>query len=276
MGIVLEHNLNTSSVEASSAPPVESIVDSGKEKRKSRKIKRNSGKIYTNSAGKQISARKLVPLFPCSRDCQNKISPEVQSSIFNQYWEQGDYNHRVKFVAGLIEVQKTKTTRNDKSKSSPRNREYSYIYYLDSCGLRVQVCQKCFKATLGETDRFIRTVIQKKIKSSGGVTTIDQRGNAMPTNRCSAEAIQEVFEHINSFPAYESHYTRKVSSKKYLQADLNISTMHRLYAENIEKQISLSKYSSLFKTLDIKFKKPKADTSITCDTLKLKIYVLFQ
>lgn len=46
----------------------------------------------------------------------------------------------------------------------------------------------------------------------------DQRGKAIPTNRCSAEAIQEVFEHINSFPAYESHYTRKVTSKKYENA----------------------------------------------------------
>lgn len=203
-------------------------------------------------------------------NCRDKLSPEKQEQIFNQFWALGNFNLRIAYVAGLITIQNKKSTSHIKSTKAPRNRLYSYCYYVDTQNVyvyveNVYVCQKCFKSTLDETDRFIRTVISKKLESPGTVTKQDLRGKSTPPNKYSAEKISAVLDHINSFPAYQSHYTRKVSTIKYLQADLNISTMYRLYTEQTTESVSLSKYSETFKSLNLKFKKPKVDT------IKLKI-----
>lgn len=170
-------------------------------------------------------------------------------------------------VAGLINICDKKTTYHNKCVHAPRNRIYSYSYYLENQNGRIQVCQKCFKATFGESDRFLKTVI----KNECSVPMTDQRGKSTPPSKLTDNKIAEVLEHINSFPAYESHYTRKYSSQKYFHSELNISTMYRQYTEKYEQPISISKYTSIFKAQNIKFKQPKIDTCTKCDTLKLKI-----
>lgn len=159
----------------------------------------------------------------------------------------------------------------EKNTIAPRNRIYSYRYFLNINGERTVVCQKCFKATLGENDRFLKTVISKKNESTGTVIGQDLRGRKASTRKISEERKNEVLTHINSFPAYESHYSRKHTSKKYLEADLNLTTMYKLYAAENLQPVSLSKYSGIFHTLGLKFKKPQLDTCTTCDELKIKI-----
>lgn len=61
------------------------------------------------------------------------------------------------------------------------------------------------------------------------------------------------------------------SSKKYLQSDLNLATMYKLYTQATDRVVSLSKYSEIFHTVGLKFKRPQLDTCTTCDELKLKI-----
>lgn len=73
-----------------------------------------------------------------------------------------------------------------------------------------------------------------------------------------------------SIPAYESHYTRKQSSQKYFDTNLNLSKLYNLYTDITESPISLTKYAEILKTLNIKFKKPKADTCTKCDLLAIK------
>lgn len=68
--------------------------------------------------------------------------------------------------------------------------------------------------------------------SSGGVPHIDQRGRHEPPNKTPPEKIQLVKEHIESFPAYESHYSRKDNpNRKYLSPLLSISKMYELFKD---------------------------------------------
>lgn len=243
------------------------------ETKKSRKYKRNIGQTYSTHKGKVVPAKIVKLLYPCKKNCKEKISPELQEQIFLQYWSLANFNLRIAFVSGLITVQDKKVTRNVKSVSAPRNREYSYCYFLNINGQRTQVCKICFKATLGETDRFLKTVISKKVESQGTVTSQDLRGKAAAINKISEERLKEVRDHIQSFPAYESHYSRKHSSQKFLPADLNLSTMFKLYSENTSQSVSLSKYSEIFHSFSLKFKRPHVDTCSTCDEFKLKISI---
>ncbi|XP_036326739.1 uncharacterized protein LOC118739490 [Rhagoletis pomonella] len=83
----------------------------------------------------------------------------------------------------------------------------------------------------------------------------------------------EILNFIKSFPSYESHYTRRDTSKRYLPSDLSVAEMHRLYGDKYDHSVSLSKFAQLFGTLNLKFKKPKVDTCHKCDLLQCKIQV---
>ena len=67
--------------------------------------------------------------------------------------------------------------------------------------------------TLDEKEKFARKVIEKKNNSVTGITQKDQRGLGRSSNKICEAVIMDVHRHINSFPAYESHYTRKTNQK---------------------------------------------------------------
>jgi len=80
--------------------------------------------------------------------------------------------------------------------------------------------------------------------------------------------------HIQSFPAFESHYSRKNTSRLYLSQNLNIQKMFDLYKEqcsrNGERYPSNWLYRSVFAETGLKFKLPSVDTCKTCDEYNMK------
>ena len=109
------------------------------------------------------------------------------------------------------------------------------------------------------------------MESPDTVSLLDRRGKHIPANKLSDDKLQEITDHINSFPAYESRYTRQISERKYLQSDLTLNKMYSLYCEKFTNPVSISKYGSIFKTMNLKFKPPHADTCHKCDIFKVKI-----
>jgi hypothetical protein len=76
-------------------------------------------------------------------------------------------------------------------------------------------------------------------------------------------------EHIRSFPALESHYSRQKSTKKYLAAGLNRTKMYGLYKEKCaaEKCEPLTEklYRDIFNNeFNLAFHKPKRDACAYC------------
>lgn len=207
----------------------------------------------------------------CRNKCKDKISFENQQLIFKNYWLLGSYELRQAFASGLIVVEDTKFERKEKSVTNPRKRMHTNKYFLEVNGERVLVCQKCFRYTLSESEQFIKTVVKKKLGSHGSFANGDMRGKHPCPKKLSPEKEKEIIEFINSFPSYESHYTRRDTSKRYLPSDLSISTIFRLYTEKYDGPVSLSKFSNVFNTLNLKFKKPKVDTCYKCEVLKMKI-----
>lgn len=86
-----------------------------------------------------------------------------------------------------------------------------------------------------------------------------------------------VREHIESFPAYQSHYTRAHNpDKKFLSEHLNIRALYNLYKEHCNNinavPVSESKYRYIFNyEYNLHFHVPHKDTCAKCDNLKIKI-----
>ena len=71
----------------------------------------------------------------------------------------------------------------------------------------------------------------------GGVPKLDARGHKEPPNKTSEENLAFVRSHIESFPVYESHYSRSDNpDRKYLSPDLSVVKMHYLYKEKCDKE----------------------------------------
>ena len=235
-----------------------------------RKRKRNSGQSYINKCGKIVSERKCVPLGNCRKKCEDKISREEQHSIFCNYWSLGSYNERVLYITELIEIRDKMSQTLKKCWSNPKNREKSVYYFIELNGNRIPVCQVCFLKCFGETASFVRSVIGKK-QLAPNVSIVDQRGKETPKNKLSECQIDAIKKHILSFPMYESHYCRRDTAAKYLGSDLTISKMYGLYRSENQEFVSLTKYTAIFKSFNIKFKKPKMDTCNKCDVMKMKL-----
>lgn len=146
-----------------------------------------------------------------------------------------------------------------------------YKYFFSIFGKREPICRGCLLKTLGESDNFIKSVALKKRSSLGGTQLDDNRGKSIPKHNISDENRQVIKEHILSFPSYESHYTRKSTSKKYLPSHLTINKMYNLFCENRDKPPSIKIYNQEFHKLGLSFKKPRADTCYMCDRYKMQI-----
>ena len=65
----------------------------------------------------------------------------------------------------------------------------------------------------------------------------DQRGRHPPAKKTDANVLKHVNDHIESFPHYTSHYSRKDNPNKlYLSPDLSLSKMYSLYKTHCEEQ----------------------------------------
>ncbi|KAF9416068.1 hypothetical protein HW555_006480 [Spodoptera exigua] len=193
--------------------------------RQSRLMLRNAGKSYVTKLGKMKPERNLGPLTDCRMKCNIRISHDIREFIFKEYWGLGSYNERAKYTERFIKINKKKThTIEGKGK-----REYSNTYKIVYFDEDYKICKSCLLKTLGESNRFLQTVCEK-IKKYGRVTK-SERGRAASYKKISNERLKDVEQHINKFPAYESHYSRSKTAKKYLSSDLSLNTMYQLYCK---------------------------------------------
>lgn len=153
-------------------------------------------------------------------------------------------------------------------------RTYSRLYRLPGVDGMVPVCKLMFLSTFDIGDRKVRNLAAKKIAGSG-VAPDDGRSDNTSARTISAEHVQFIKNHILSFPAYTSHYSREKSDRLYLSGDLSITLMYQLYQSKCGTEnlipVGYNSYRLIFKDMNLHFRKPKSDTCDECDRLKVKL-----
>lgn len=236
-------------------------------KRNLAKFKRNSGQEYVGRKG-EVHHAKSVKAYnhTCRYKCTDNFSEETRNRIFSDYWDLGKkpngWDLQTAFIASCIK------------KNIPKmHRQNATLRKNVSISITLQnkrVCKEFFLKTLDISRKRFYNVTQRKKESE--VSQMDQRGLHVPGNKINTEFLNLVKEHINSFPKYISHYTRKDNpNRKYLSGDLNVSKMYKLYkefcAEKEAHPLKLSKYRDIFNThFNLAFHKPYSDTCSKCDT----------
>ena len=236
------------------------------------KKNRNSGKAY-KSRKTEYPARtfKYVDC-QCRFKCNESFPEEKRRRIFENYWKLGSYDRQRQFVHNHMQTisKKRRTTNKEENR-----RVYTTNYYLpefpsDSrpkCKAtnKVQVCKNVFISTLSVGKRLVEYTRERPIFNYE-----DNRGRHSPPNLTKSEDVEFVKSHINSFPKMSSHYCRSATKRKYLDSNLSLSKMHRLYREKCQKEnvrpVALSTYRAIFNySFNLGFHKPKKDRCSTCE-----------
>lgn len=241
--------------------------------RRERTVKRHTGQEYVTAKGRLQRKRALRELGNCRMKCKMWLNENLRETIFTEYWQQGSYERRINYIGKLVTSSEV-CTRRIRNANTPKERNITYNYAFEIDGERRKVCKRCFQSTIDETDKFIRNALMKKSETKTGTIKEDQRGRHEPANKSKPDKLKEIADHIESFPKYESHYTRRVNDKKYLSSDLNLSKMYQLYREVTPKPLGRKIYELEFHKQKLAFKVPKTDTCHKCEVMKMQLDVI--
>lgn len=137
---------------------------------------------------------------------------------------------------------------------------------------RNRVCAKFFSESLGVSKEVVIKVMEK-------ARTENFKDLRTGNNKLSDEKINEIKNHINSFPRYVSHYKRETIIAEYLNPELNLAKMYKLFKEVWNKKYpgavppSISSYGKAFHKMGLKIKPLKTDTCKNCDKFAHQIAV---
>lgn len=213
----------------------------------------------------------------CRMKCFDKITPESRSIILKEFNMMDSHDKQNAYLSGLISLLPIIRRRPRKPENEAKFHEATYKYRvrakIDEALQDVQVCRKAFMSLHGIGKKKIEYLV-KSLKLDGTIQT-DKRGkHHNRPHKLSDECVNNIRNHIKSFPSRNSHYGLKDSKKVYLSEDLNLKKMFSMFLEKCpDKRVSYESYRTIFtKEFNISFGYPRTDTCSTCDenTVKLK------
>lgn len=148
-----------------------------------------------------------------------------------------------------------------------------YFIYKSSTKQRIPVCQKAFLDTLRLSRNRVIGVVYRFFKS--GEMPKETRGGDRKLNLYQAKK-KSVVEFIKKFKVIEGHYCRsKTSCRVYLNSDLNIKKMWKLYDREITDEalkVKESYFRYIFRyNFNIGFGTPRTDECSICNSLNERI-----
>ncbi|KAL9701092.1 hypothetical protein quinque_004533 [Culex quinquefasciatus] len=228
---------------------------------------RVQGKEYRKADGTVVPARSIKPA--CKHlKCNEQFDQPAREMILKRFLEL-TLSGQNQLLSSYMDIDVTRHPQVVNSR-----RLFTRQYYLPSNGGRAKVCKLMFEATFDIGDKKSRIIADKKLAGLG-IAADDLRKNNTCHKKIPEEHINFIKTHINSFPAYKSHYSSAKTEKLYLSCDLNIAKMYNLYIQKCKKQgldaVHYNSYRLIFKQFKLSFRKPKMDTCNTCDKLAIRL-----
>lgn len=238
-------------------------------KRARQRTSRLSGKEYKTRTGRTVAEKKFSDkLCNCTRKCNEKIPTDERQNLFKSFYKLKNHNEQNIFLNGCVKSSSVKRHRPTNQSKKPKSHTFSFFLRVKNDN--VQVCKTYFRQTFQVSDGRIHS---SSIKDDVSCVK-DKRGRLTPGNKVD---ITDVVNHIKSFPAYHSHYTRAHNpNRKYLSPDLTIKKMYDLYVqwcdENQKNPVKEKMYYQVFSTnFNLHFKPPLKDTCQVCDGLQNRL-----
>jgi hypothetical protein len=225
------------------------------------KAKREKGEAYVSTSTKKEVPAKAVRIKTCGSQncpykCSNVFQEEDRLNIHRSFWDLS-HQRRQDFYTTNI-----KRFGPERSKHVKKN---SYMYLLDLNGVAHRVCKEFFCNTLDVSPSSV-TYHLRRLRNPGSNLTRPLRQGRHRKRYVSEARLNEVRNHIDSFPCEPSHYCRSDSTRMYLRRDVrNIKQMYNWYVQSTNDPVKLHTYSKVFnKERNIAFFTPKKDVCNKC------------
>lgn len=199
-----------------------------------RNQKYQAGQEYVSRQGKNVVPKKVANKKDCLNNCKYKcsklITHDERQKVFESFYSLKNQEQKSQFM--LNSTEKFEKNRTYPKKEESR-RQFSFKYFVDVHSNRFQVCKPFYLGTRNISQKPIYTVHRNKIHISN-VPTISKRGT-VGGRKLPNGAKENVMAHINKFPKVASHYCRADTKKEYLDSNLNLKKMYRLYLKQFEE-----------------------------------------
>lgn len=205
--------------------------------------------------------------YRCKRKCFEQISDEEKLAIMSRFYNLGSKDEQDVFIQGLINQLDVKQRR-VKEENLKRKRNASFKYHILLQNERKEVCYNAFLSLLSVTDKRVKRIRNLLLQAK---SPRDLRGKNSSANAFPEQVRMCVYEHINSFPVKQSHYSDREFN--YLDSNLNLTMMYHLYKEKYPTtEVSYSYYCKFFnENFKLSFGRPQVDVCSTCEQLNIKI-----
>ena len=151
--------------------------------------------------------------------------------IFSGFWELANNDTQNAYLCGCVKLLPVK-----RHYTSNSRRGNTRVYYVHNGERSVRICKVAFLRLYSISSGRLTRLLANQAKH-GGVPRLDARGYKEPPNKTSEEDLTFIRTHIESFPVYQSHYSRNDNpDRQYLTPDLSISKMHYLYKVKCEAE----------------------------------------
>ena len=96
------------------------------------------------------------------------------------------------------------------------------MFYVKIGSVSVRVCKNAFLPIHGVPNGCLDRVLKVQ-EAAGGAFHRNQRGRHEPKNKTKPDEIDSIKVHINSFPRYKSHYSRRDNpNREFLNPYLSV------------------------------------------------------
>ena len=203
--------------------------------RNANKLKRARGEEYVNRNPQIVSAKMVGHPCKCKRKCFEKIGEDKIKAIFDGFLQLSDKDKQDAYLFSLISCSPV-MRRRPRFEDSSMHRSASYYYRVKAQSGDVVVCKHAFLSIHGITAKRLRRLCEHAASGSSTPPT-DKRGKHSSHHRIDPDLVKQVKDHIESFPAQESHYSRSDNhGKLFLSENLSIRCMYHLYLEMFEPE----------------------------------------
>ena len=189
------------------------------------------------------------------------------------FYSLNSYDSQKHFVCSNVHEGKTRTFLDENEEPCDKRRKVCREFSFTIDGKKERVCKNVFLSTLAIGRSYLGYAL--KNSKHGVYVGQDSRGKHRPHNKTSNVLVENVKDHIHSFPVVESHYTRRDTQRKYLPSNLNIKKMYELYKEQCAQKrteaVSSKQYKNIFNQgFNLSFHVPKKDQCTTCTAHAVK------
>ncbi|VEN57276.1 unnamed protein product [Callosobruchus maculatus] len=218
--------------------------------------------------------------------CFEKIPEDSRQNLLITFNSLRSKNEQDNFLSGLISFHapwrrrsrkpKNEEQSEDEISDDPEAKQFAnnavFSYKVRISDSEIPVCFKAFLAIFGIARGRVRRI--QDFLLHHGRSPRDRRGTHQNRpNKMPREVEDLIVQHIQSFKARQSHYSRRKNPDRvYLPETLSIKKMFKMFLEKYNIAITYKAYWTIFtRKFNISFGLPRSDTCSVCDNLMLQI-----